>query len=246
MKLSFVVPLYNEEKRIEKAVREIAAFREKLPYSNEWIFVDDGSTDATEQLARQALGNTDYRWIQFERNLGKGRAVQRGIMEAQGDVIFFIDADLSTPLVESELLLKALQDGYDIAIGSRSIPGSRVLVHQSWLRERMGKTFNLFARALTFKQIRDSQCGFKAFHREVAHRLFPLQKISGFSFDAEIIYLAQRAGLKVAEIPVTWLNSNDSKVRMVRDSLSMLTDLFRIRWLHRNLNQSKETCGKRN
>lgn len=246
MRLSFVIPLYNEEKRIEKTIREIVAFREKLPYSSEWIFVDDGSTDATEQLGRQALGNSDYRWIRFERNLGKGRAVQRGILEAEGDVIFFTDADLSTPLAEFELLLKALQEGYDMAIGSRSIPGSRVLVHQSWLREGMGKTFNLMARALTFKQIRDSQCGFKAFHREIAHRLFPLQKIAGFSFDAEMIYLAQRAGLKVAEIPVTWLNSKASKVRMVRDSLSMLVDLFRIRWLHRNTNHFQETHGKRN
>ena len=243
--LSFVVPLYNEEKRIQKTIHEIIAFRGKLSYQNEWIFVDDGSKDATERLARRALGETPYRWIRLESNQGKGRAVQKGILEARGDYVLFSDADLSTPLPEFERLLQMLRDGYDVAIGSRSLPGSRVLVHQSWLRETMGKTFNLLARVLTFKRIRDSQCGFKAFRREVAQKLFSLQKISGFSFDTEIIYLAQQQGLKIAEVPVTWINSKDSKVRMIRDSFWMLVDLFRIRWLHRNGSREKGSYGNR-
>jgi len=235
MKVSFIVPLFNEKKRIVKAVREISDFRRFFPYENEWLFVDDGSTDGTEALARQELGAMPYRWVRLESNQGKGRAVQRGMFEAEGDFLLFTDADLSTPLAESEKLLRTLKDGYDIAIGSRGLKESQVLVHQNWFRETMGKTFNGFARLLTFKEIHDSQCGFKAFRREAAKELFGLQKLSGFSFDAEILYLAQNLGYRIAEIPVTWVNSPDSRVRIVRDSLSMLRDLFRIRRLHRNL-----------
>lgn len=234
MFLSFIVPLYNEEKRIAKTIREIAAFRQGLPVENEWIFVDDGSTDQTESHARQELGTMPHRWIRFERNQGKGDAVRRGMLEARGDFLFFTDTDLSTPLVEYERLLHELKNGYDVAIASRGL-GARVLVHQSWMRETMGRIFNRIARLLTFKGIRDSQCGFKGFRREAARKLFSLQKISRFSFDAEIVFLAQRLGFRVAEIPVTWINSENSKVRMFQDSLQMLIDLFRIRWLHRDL-----------
>ena len=238
MLISFVVPIYNEEKRIRNAIRQIADFQKGLSYESEWIFVDDGSTDATERLARQELSVLpSYRWLRLDSNQGKGRAVQKGVLEAKGDYIFFTDVDLSVPLPEFENLLKPLKDGYDVAIGSRGLADSRVLVHQSWVRETMGKAFNCFARALAFRQIRDSQCGFKAFRRHVARKLFTLQKINGFSFDAELIYLAQRLSLRIAEIPVTWVNSKDSKVQMIRDSCQMLMDLFRIRWLHRNLRE---------
>lgn len=235
MLISFVVPIYNEEKRIQIAIREIIAFRKDVPYENEWIFVDDGCTDSTEELARKEIaGVVLYRWIRLGSNQGKGRAVQRGVLEAKGDYIFFTDVDLSVPLREFESLLRPLKDGYDMAIGSRGLPDSHVVVHQNWFRETMGKIFNRFARLLTFRDVRDSQCGFKAFRKDVAERLFRIQKIGGFSFDAEIIYLAQRLSLRVAEIPVTWVNSKDSKVRIIHDSIRMLLDLFRIRWLHRN------------
>lgn len=239
MKLSFIVPLYNEKKRIVKTVREIAAFQRSLPWESEWIFVDDGSTDGTEALARQELGSLPYRWIRLESNQGKGRAVQKGMLEAKGDFLFFTDADLSVPLPEFEKLSRALEDGYDIAIGSRGLKGSRVLVHQNWFRETMGKTFNRFARLFVFEKIQDSQCGFKAFKKEVAKKLFGLQKISGFSFDAEILYLAQQLEVRIAEVPVTWINSKDSRVRIIQDSFKMLVDLMRIRWLHRDRDERR-------
>lgn len=232
MKLSFVVPVYNEEKRIEPAIQGVLAFKKDLPHESEWIFVDDGSTDRTEEIARKALGGAPYRWIKFVSNRGKGRAVREGMLAAGGDYIFFSDADLSTPLSEYEQLLEALKNGSDVAVGSRG-PGARIVVHQGFLRETMGRTFNFIARLFTFKGIRDSQCGFKGFRRQAAQRLFQLQKISGFSFDAEIIYLAQKLNYQVAEVPVTWINSKDSKVRMIRDSTRMLMDLLRIPWLHR-------------
>lgn len=235
MKVSFIIPLYNEERRIEKTIREITAFRSRLPYENEWIFVDDGSRDATEPLTRSLLGAMTYRWIKLEKNQGKGRAVQKGMLAAGGDYLFFVDADLSTPLPEFEKLLRALKEGYEVAIGSRGLPESRVLIHQSWIRETMGKMFNRIGRLLAFGPIGDSQCGFKGFRREAARKLFPLQKISRFSFDAEIIYLAQRLHFRIREVPVTWVNSRESRVRIIQDSLQMLIDLLRIRWLHRNL-----------
>jgi dolichyl-phosphate beta-glucosyltransferase len=235
MILSFIVPLYNEEARIRGAVRKIFEFQKKLPAGSEWIFVDDGSTDDTEVIARQELGAMPYRWVKFDSNQGKGAAVRAGILEAKGDFIFFTDADLSTPLDEYEKLLKAMKNSSDLAIGSRALPDSRILLRQSWVRETMGKIFNRIATLLTFKGISDSQCGFKGFRREAAKKLFGLQKIKRFSFDAEIVYLAQRLGLRVAEVPVTWINSPESRVRKIQDSLNMLFDLFRIRWLHRDL-----------
>ncbi len=243
MKISFILPLYNEKTRIVKTIREISNFRSSFPHQSEWIFVDDGSTDGTEALARGELGSLTHRWIRLESNQGKGRAVQKGMLEATGDFIFFTDADLSTPLAESEKLLEGLKDGYDIAIGSRGLEGSKVLVHQNWLRETMGKVFNRFARLFAFKNIRDSQCGFKAFKKGAAKKLFGLQKISGFSFDAEILYLGQAFQMRIVEVPVTWVNSKDSKVNIVRDSIKMLLDLMRIRWLHRNLRKEKGNDG---
>ena len=238
MRLSFVVPLYNEEKRIRKSIQEIEGFQARLPFESEWIFVDDGSGDQTKNIAGPLLEKIPHRWIRLEVNQGKGRAVQRGMLEAQGDVVFFMDADLSTPLAEYEKLLKPLKNGYEIAIGSRG-PGAQIVVHQNPLRETMGKIFNRIARGLTFKGIHDSQCGFKAFRREVVNLLFSKQKISGFSFDAEILYLAQKKGFRIAEVPITWVNSKESRVRILRDSLEMFVDLFRIRWLHRDLNPER-------
>lgn len=234
MLISFVIPLYNEEKRVQKSVREILAFREGFPHEMELIFVDDGSTDRTEEIAREELGSVPYRWIRFEANRGKGAAVRAGMLLAEGDYLFFTDADLSTPLEEYSRLLAALQNGKDAAIASRG-PGAQVLVHQNVLRESMGRIFNRIARLFSFEGISDSQCGFKAFRREAAKELFGRQRLTGFSFDAEILYLAQRLGYRIAEIPVTWINSPESRVRILRDSLNMVWDLFRIHGLHRDL-----------
>ena len=233
--ISFVIPLYNEEERIAKTVHEIKIFQKNFPGDYEWIFVDDGSTDETEQRARQELRGMEYRWLQLNSNQGKGKAVQKGMLEARGDFIFFTDTDLSTPLSEHQGFLQVLKDGYDLAIGSRGLADSRVLVHQNWLRETMGKIFNRIARLLTFKRVKDSQCGFKGFRKEAAHGLFQKQRVAGFSFDAEIIYLAQKMGYRIAELPVTWVNSKASKVHIVRDSIRMFLDLFQIRWYHRKI-----------
>ncbi len=234
MKLSIIIPTFNEAKRIGRALQEIKHFVSGRNWECEVILVDDGSKDATCQVFEKECQNFPgfFRLIKNDLNRGKGYSVRRGMMEAKGDFLLFTDADLSTPMEEAEKLIAVFSAGYDIAIGSRALRESQVEIHQNFLRESMGKIFNLLAQMLTFKGIRDSQCGFKLFKREAARKLFGLGKINGFAFDAEIIYLAQKLGYKVKEVPVLWRNVQASKVHILRDPLKMIWDLFRIRFFH--------------
>ncbi len=166
------------------------------------------------------------------RNRGKGFSVRRGMLEACGDFVLFSDADLSTPIEELDKLKAAVDEGYDVAIGSRALAESRVEIHQNFMREMMGRIFNRIARLLTFRGIRDSQCGFKGFRRNAAYDLFGSSRIDGFSFDAEILFLAQKRGYKVKEIPVIWRNSPASKVAIFTDPVKMFWELFLIRMIH--------------
>lgn len=232
--LSVIIPAYNEALRLGPSLEKITAYLRKQSYSSEVLVSDDGSSDETVHIARQKLGNFPHRILEGQPNRGKGDAVQRGMLAAQGDYRLFSDADLSTPIEETGRMLEALSKGYDVVIGSRALSGSNVTVHQNFLRESMGRIFNGFARLLAFRDIQDSQCGFKAFTKAAAHDLFSRQKLPGFSFDVEIVYLAQRLGYKLLELPVTWTNSEQSRVRLLRDPLLMFADLLKIRWLHRH------------
>jgi len=235
MKMSLVIPAFNEEPRIGNTIRAVAGFFSGRPWESELIVVDDGSTDRTIETVEREWKEFRGRKIVLknETNRGKGYSVRRGMLEASGEYVFFSDADLSTPIEEIEKLLRALVGGADVALGSRDLPDSDVQVHQNILREFMGKVYNRLAQALTFKNIQDSQCGFKGFTRDAARILFGLQKIEGFSFDAEIVWLAQKRGYQVREIPVVWRNSPKSRVSVLRDPLLMFWDLLRIRWIHR-------------
>ncbi|GEM_PF-169033 len=230
--LSVIIPSFNEEDRLGPTLEKITAFLSKKKYPSEIIVVDDGSRDGTARLAEEKLNSFPHRVLSQAKNRGKGEAVKRGMLDARGKFLLFTDADLSTPIEEVERLIRCLEDGYDIAIGSRGLRESRVEVRQNFVRESMGKIFNRIARLFTFKKIKDSQCGFKCFGKKAAKELFSLQKTKGFSFDAEIIYLAQKKDYKIAEIPVLWRNSPNSRVHMLKDSLRMLGDLLVIRWLH--------------
>ncbi|MBN1689189.1 MAG: glycosyltransferase family 2 protein [Candidatus Omnitrophica bacterium] len=233
LKLSVIIPAFNEEKRIQETLGRIVSFLHEQPYSSEVIVVDDGSTDATVQAARDKLNDFRHKILETPKNIGKGHAVRWGMLTGEGQYLLFCDADLSTPIEEVNRFMAAHEDGYDIVIASRGLKNSNVEVHQSALRETMGKVFNLCARTLVFRGIHDSQCGFKCFKHEVAKDLFEKQKILGFGFDAEIIYLAQRKGYRIFEAPVTWRNSPNSRVSIILDPIRMFLDLVRIRWLHR-------------
>jgi len=230
--LSVVIPAFNEEKRLPHSLAAVLSFLKKQPYVSEVIVSDDGSQDRTVTLAKELLKDFPHQVLVTPQNRGKGHAVRQGMLAAKGDHILFTDADLSTPIEEVSRFLAHLEKDQDIVIGSRALPGSQVEIRQNCLREAMGKIFNRIAQAWAFKGIRDSQCGFKCFRREIAHKLFGIQKLDGFSFDVEIVFLAQKLGLRLLELPVIWRNSAQSRVRVFRDPLMMLWDVLRIRRLH--------------
>lgn len=232
--LSVVVPAYDEEERIGQTLTSIASYLRKKDFLSEVIVVDDGSQDRTSERAARALQEMDrVRVIKLPQNLGKGAAVKEGVLQAQGDFVLFSDADLSTPIEELEKFWPWTGRGFDVVIGSRALPGADIQVRQSFFRELMGKTFNVLIRLFLMKGIPDTQCGFKLFRKDVAKNIFPLVKIKGFSFDAEALYLCRRGGYNIKQVPVVWRNSPQSKVKIIRSSLGMLLDLWKIKRLHR-------------
>jgi len=223
--LSVVIPAYNEERRLSSTLARIQRYLAAQSYSFEIIVVDNASTDHTWQVAKEAGVQ-----VLPEPRRGKGAAVRTGMLAARGENILFSDADLSTPIEEVQKLLAALRAGNDVAIASRGLPGSILAVRQPWHREMVGRAGNILVRMLAVRGVTDTQCGFKLFPREIARRLFSAQRMTGIAFDMEILFLAQRRGLKIAEIPVTWIDSPDSRINRVRDSLDAVKDLLRIRW----------------
>lgn len=234
---SLIVPAFNERDRIERGVAEIAAWRHTRPGGWDWevIVVDDGSTDGTGPLAERTAERVELplRVLRHERNRGKGGAIRTGILASTGDPILVSDTDLSTPLTEWVKLAERLPT-HPVAIGSRAVDEAMVRRRQPFYRQFMGKTFNAFVRLLAVPGIHDTQCGFKLFRGDVARELFSRARIDRFAYDVEILYLARRRGVPIAEVPVLWFNSPESKVAVVKDSLRMLRDLVRIRWIHRN------------
>jgi dolichyl-phosphate beta-glucosyltransferase len=232
MHLSFVIPAYNEAERIDASLRKALAYFDERPYSSEVLVVDDGSRDTTCERIAQYEGDR-IRLIRQPRNMGKGAAVRRGMLEARGDYRIFSDADFSTPIHETERVLEALQRD-PVVIGSRGIDESFIKEHQPWYRESMGKIFNLIVRTVAVPGIHDTQCGFKGFQAEAAREIFSRAKIDGFSFDVEALYLARRLGYTIREIPVEWYNDERSTLDPVADSIKMFVELLKIRGLHRD------------
>jgi glycosyltransferase involved in cell wall biosynthesis len=232
--LSIVIPAYNEEKRLDRTlarIREYLATVQPLRTNTEILVVNDGSTDATAEVARRWMQEIpSLRLVENPGNRGKGYSVRHGMLEAHGNVALFTDADLSSPIEESQKLLAAIHAGNDVAIGSRAVDRSLIAVHQSRLRELAGIIFNGFVRLITGLRFHDTQCGFKVFVRERSRIIFEQQRIEGFGFDPEILFLAQRHGLRSAEVPVRWAHDDATRVRVFSDSLKMFGDLLVIRW----------------
>jgi dolichyl-phosphate beta-glucosyltransferase len=229
--LSVVIPAYNEEKRIGKTLEDIISYLKIKDFKNEIIVVNDGSTDSTVEIVKRYEKMVHRLMIvENEFTMGKGYSVRRGMLESKGDLVLFTDADLSTPISEADKLLLWLGKGYDVAIGSRSMKESQVEISQSLLRRSMGKAFNKIMKLIVFTGYKDTQCGFKCFKRHVVDNVFRKQKIKGFAFDVEILLISRQQGFRIKEVPVRWRNSPYSKVHIIRDSLLMLYDLFKIRF----------------
>jgi dolichyl-phosphate beta-glucosyltransferase len=230
--VSLVIPAFNEARRLEESVRALRDYLGSVPWSHEVILVIERSTDGTLELAQRLTADLPaFVVIGNDVQRGKGYAVRCGMLAARGDISFFMDADLSTPLAEIGKFLEALaaHPEVDIYIGSRQHAQSRIVRRQSWVRQRMGETFNWILRRLTGLRFLDTQCGFKAFRRPARETIFPRQQIDGFAFDAELLILAEKLGYRVDELPVEWRNAEGSKVHLVRDSWRMLRDAVRAR-----------------
>ncbi len=229
--ISVVIPAYDEEKRIDECLRRVTAFLSLKDWEWEVIVSSDGSVDKTEEIVRSYIEKrTDGRLKYISApHAGKGAAARRGILAAEGNFILLTDADLSAPIKEVDKLVSALEGGCDIAIGSRAIREKGCDVQQSPKRWLAGRIFNILVRTIVIKGFKDTQCGFKCFKKEVAHTLSRAQTLDTFCFDIELLCLAKKMGCKVKEVPVMWKEALFSKVNLVKDSISMLKELFYLR-----------------
>lgn len=227
--LSVVIPAYNEAAVIRQTVRDVAAFLTASGLTHEILIVDDGSTDGTVAAARELEGAMPAVHLIQAPHEGKGGAVKRGALEASGAWLLFMDADHSTRIEEFRKCLPWLREGFELVIGSRKMPGADVRVHQPWLRESMGKIFTALTNLILGTRASDITCGFKSFTAGAAKAVFELQRIPGWGFDAELLFIARRLGCRIKEVPVVWTDDASTKVRLLRDAARSLLELLVIR-----------------
>ena len=226
--LSIIFPAHNEEERLPETLAAAMDFVRKQPYPAEVVIVENASTDRTLEIA-QAFAAQNEGIIVLHLDLpGKGRAVQTGMLIAKGSYRFICDVDLSMPIGEIPRFLPPQLQDVDIVIASREAPGA-VRYDEPQYRHLVGRVFNNMVRWLTLPHLQDTQCGFKCFSAEAAEKLFPLQTITGWTFDVEILAIAYKMGFRIKEIPIPWYFHGHSKVNVLRDSIRMALDLFKIR-----------------
>jgi dolichyl-phosphate beta-glucosyltransferase len=228
---SIVIPAYNESARIDATLRDVVSCIRSEGWSAEVIVVNDGSTDSTvRQVLDFALTAPEVRLLENPGNRGKGYSVRNGLLQAQGEIVMFTDADLSAPIREANLLFAAIRDGADIAIGSRWLERNRQTHRQPLYRQFFGRCFNLVTRIVMGLGFADTQCGFKAFTRPAAQTVFQLQTIVGWGFDPEILFIAAKRHMRIEEVPVTWGHDERSRMSYLRDGFHMLREMAIIRW----------------
>lgn len=232
--LSVVIPAYNEATSLSQTIGAIARFLAESKVSHEILVADDGSTDRTVDVITVLQESIPGVRMLHAEHRGKGAAVRLGVLEACGRTVLFLDADHSTRIEEWRKFAPWLAEGYDVVIGSRKISGAQVRRHQPFLRETMGKVFTWLTNTLLGAHLTDITCGFKGFRREAARRIFSLQRIDGWGFDAEILFIARRGGYRIKEVPVVWTDDATTKVHLLKDAVRSLRELIQIRvgsWL---------------
>jgi dolichyl-phosphate beta-glucosyltransferase len=231
--LSIIIPAFEEAERLGDSLRQILAYIINKKLNAELIVVDDGSGDKTSEIAEttcEEFPNVPTKVIRYEQNRGKGYAVKIGLIESQGEIALFSDADLSTPIEELTKLVKPIEEGkFDVTFGSRALDRSLIGTHQSWRREQGGKVFNFIVRFATKLPFWDTQCGFKAFRMSKFRPLLDVMKIDRFGFDVEFLYVANLAKLRMEEIAVRWNHCDGTKVSVFRDSQRMFREVGEIR-----------------
>jgi dolichyl-phosphate beta-glucosyltransferase len=219
--LSIVIPAYNEEKRLEATLKSI---KKHMKGTYEIIVVDDGSTDKTSEIALK----NHVTLVKNHKNKGKGFSVKRGFLEAKYEYVLFSDADMATPIEEVDNMINTIKHA-DIVMASRNLKDSKILTKQPYYRIVLGKIFPLIVRLLLLPGIKDTQCGFKLYRKEVAKSIALVQKMNGFAFDVEQLYIAKRKGCVIKEVPVQWIDQKGSKVDPIKDSIRMLRDIIKIK-----------------
>lgn len=229
-KLSIVIPAFNEGMRIEDALERVMSCIAERRWDAEVLVVDDGSQDDTAAIVQRWMrDNPRLHLIQNPGNRGKGYSVRNGLLQAAGDIVMFTDADLSAPMEEAERLIFALEQGADVAIGSRWLDKTRQTIHQPLYRQFFGRCFNWITRTVMGLPFKDTQCGFKAFKRPVAQMIFRLQTIERWGFDPEILFIARKLKYIIREVPVTWGHDERSRMSYLKDGIKMLEDMAKIR-----------------
>ena len=231
--LTIVVPAYNETRRLADNLLTLLSYLKTYRPDAELIVVDDGSTDNTAEVAGRLFSrwpDLNTRLLRYAQNRGKGHAVRAGLLAAEAPIALFSDADLSTPITELPKLVGPIENGdYDIVLGSRALDRSLIGQRQPWRREQGGKVYNTLVRLMTGLPFSDTQCGFKAFCMDTTRPILEQAQVDGFGFDVELLFLAERAGARMLELPVRWDHQVGSKVHIVRDSLQMFSEVMSLR-----------------
>jgi dolichyl-phosphate beta-glucosyltransferase len=226
--VSITIPAYNEEKRLPRAMDSIREYLGRTSWEfAEIVVVDDGSADRTGEIAKAA----GARVVKNPGNRGKGYSVKHGVLEARGDWVLVTDADLSAPIVDLERLWEAAErEQARVAIGSRALDRSLVGVHQPFFREAAGRAFNIIMRVVTGLPFRDTQCGFKLFEARAAREIFRRQRLDGFGFDVEVLFIARQLGYRSIEVAVHWNDVPGTTVSLGRGAAAFLADPLKVRW----------------